>query len=53
MARKIVIPAERGPVDSDTDAKSVTVTVDDIKTGAKIAKRIFGKIFKKKQEDDE
>ena len=54
MERKIEIPAQQGPLDGFKDgAKSVTVSVDDIKTGASVAKKVFRKIFKKKATDDE
>jgi len=52
MARKIEIPAQQGPLDGFQDgAKSVTVSVDDVKTGISLTKRLFKKIFNRKEKD--
>lgn len=52
MGRKIEIPAQQGPIDSFQDgAKSITVSVDDVKEGISLTKRLFGKIFKRKERD--
>jgi hypothetical protein len=53
MGRKIEIPAQNGPVDGFQDgAKSITIDTDDVKEGISVAKKIFRKLFKKKEDNE-